>query len=258
VLTTNHGPFTDEVKALYRAIARRAAIVAISHHQASTAGDVPIARVIHHGVDETRYPVGDGAGGHLLFLGRMSPTKGVGEAIDVARRAGMPLVIAAKMREQPESEYFDAVVRPRLGPDVTYAGEVGGATKLALLGGAVALVNPLAWDEPFGLCMIEALACGTPVIATSRGAAPEIVDHGRTGFLCDGPDGMAAAVDDLGTIDRAACRAAVTSRFSARRMVADHVRLYQDLLRGGAPRPPAPSPVERLPGRANPVPSTRP
>lgn len=235
VLTTNHGPFTDDMKALYRSMAGRVPIVAISHHQASTAGDVPIARVIHHGLDETQYPVGDGDGGYLLFLGRMSPTKGAREAIEVARRAGMPLVIAAKMRDRAERDYFDAVITPLLDDDVTYAGEVGGATKLELLGGAAALVNPLSWDEPFGLCMIEAMASGTPVIATPRGAVPEIVDHGRTGFLGTDVDEMADAVGRLGTIDRGVCRAAVEARFTARRMVADHVRLYEDVLAGLGP-----------------------
>lgn len=236
VITTNHGPFTDEIRALYRSMNGRVPIVAISHHQASTAGAVPIARVIHHGLDETQYPVGDGTGGYLLFLGRMSPTKGAREAIDVARRAGMPLVIAAKMREQAERDYFDAVIAPLLGADVTYVGEVGGATKLELLGEAAALVNPLSWDEPFGLCMIEAMACGTPVIATPRGAVPEIVDDGRTGFLCADADEMSAAVGRLDTIDRAVCRAAVEIRFTARRVVADHVRLYEDVLAGRARR----------------------
>lgn len=230
VVTTSHGPFTDDMRALYGAMGGRVPIIAISNHQATTAGDVPIARVIHHGLDETQYPVGNGEGDYLLFLGRMSPTKGAREAIDVARRAGMPLVIAAKMREQSERDYFAAAIAPLLGPDVTYAGEVGGAAKLELLGGAAALVNPLSWNEPFGLCMIEAMACGTPVIATPRGAVPEIVDDGRTGFLCADIDEMVAAVDRLGSIVRGTCRAAVETRFSARRMVARHVELYEDTL----------------------------
>jgi glycosyltransferase involved in cell wall biosynthesis len=230
VLTTNHGPFTDDTRALYRSIARRVPIVAISHHQASTAGSVPIARVIHHGVDETSYRVGDGGGGYLLFLGRMSPTKGVQEAIEVARRTGVPLVIAAKMRELPEHEYFASVIEPLLGGDVQYTGEVCRADKLDLLAGAAALIKPIAWDEPFGLCMIEAMACGTPVIATSRGAVPEIVDTGVTGFVCDSVDRMVGAVARIASLDRRACRAALETRFTARRMVADHVALYEQVL----------------------------
>lgn len=236
LLTTNHGPFTAETGSLYRLIAGRVPIVAISHHQASTAGAIPVARVIHHGLDQARYPVGDGSGGYLLFLGRMSPSKGVRQAIEIARLAGMPLVIAAKMRAEPEREYFEADIAPLLGPDVSYAGEVGGAAKLELIGGAAGMLNPVSWDEPFGFCMIEAMACGTPIIATPRGAVPEIVDDGVTGFLCSTEQDMAAAVAQLHSIDRGACRAAVETRFSARRMVADHVDLYEEILAGASDR----------------------
>jgi glycosyltransferase involved in cell wall biosynthesis len=229
IVTTNHGLFTDDMRALYRSLGDRVSIVAISHHHASTAGDVPIARVIHHGLDEDRYPVGPG-GDHLVFVGRMSPTKGVRQAIEIAERAGRPLVLAAKMRSTDEHDYFDTEIKPLLGGDIHFAGEVGTADKLELLGGALALVNPIRWDEPFGLCMVEALACGTPVIAAPRGAAPEIVDHGVTGFLCTGTEEAAAATTWAGALDRRACRAAVTARFSAHRMVADHVALYHDVL----------------------------
>jgi glycosyltransferase involved in cell wall biosynthesis len=232
VVTTNHGPFTEDVKALYRVTAHLVPVLAISHHQASMAGDIPIARVIHHGVDVDRFPVGPGTGGYLLFLGRMSPTKGVREAVEIARRTGAPLIIAAKMRERGEREYFDSMIAPLLTADVQYAGEVGSAEKLALLGNAFALLNPIRWDEPFGMCMIEALASGTPIIATPRGAVPEIVDHGVTGFLCADDDQMDRAIADVASLDRRACRAAAETRFSANRLVADHVALYRDLLAG--------------------------
>ena len=237
IVTTNHGRFTDDVRALYRSLGDRVPIVAISLHHASTAGDVPVARVIYHGVDEDRYPNGPG-GDHLAFVGRMSPTKGVRQAIQIAERAGAPLVIAAKLHSTAEHEYFDTEVKPLLGGNIQFAGEVGIADKLELLGGALALLNPIQWDEPFGLCMVEALACGTPVIATPRGAAPEIVDHGVTGFLCAGIEQAVAAISSATSLDRRACRAAVTARFSARRMVADHVAFY-DEVRGGLVRPAA-------------------
>jgi glycosyltransferase involved in cell wall biosynthesis len=250
VVTTNHGPFTDDVKAIYRSIAGRVPIVAISHHQASTAGDVPIAQVIHHGIDLGRYPLGAGAGGYLLFLGRLSPTKGVRESIDVARAAGVPLVIAAKRRAVSEREYFDAVVAPALGAGIDYVGEVGLADKLRLLGDAMALIDPFQWDEPFGLCMIEAMACGTPVIASARGPAPEIVDSGVTGFLCAGTADMVAAVESVETLDRRSCRAWVAARFSARRMVEDHIAFYADVAEGvDRSRPPG-EPVRSLPPAA--------
>ena len=232
VVTTNHGPFTEDSKDLYRRTARRVPLVAISHHHASTAGGVPIARVIHHGIDTSRSPFGDGGGRYALFLGRMSPTKGVSEAIDIARLAGVPLVIAAKQPEQLERDYFATEIKPRLGDGIEYVGEVGGADKLELLGGAVALLNPIRWDEPFGMCLIEALACGTPVVATPRGAVPEIVDDGTTGFVRTGLEQLAAALVDAGSLDRRACRAAVDARFSMERMTADHLAFYRDVLAG--------------------------
>jgi glycosyltransferase involved in cell wall biosynthesis len=230
-VTTNHGLFTEDVRALYRSLGDDVAVVALSHHHASTAGDLRVARVIHHGLDEDRYPLGPG-GDHLAFVGRMAPTKGVRQAVEIAARAGAPLIIAAKMRSTGEREYFDTEVKPLLGGDIQYAGELCFVDKLELLGGALALLNPIRWDEPFGLCMVEALACGTPVIATPRGAAPEIVDDGVTGFLCSGTEETVAAVAWSASLDRRACRAAVTARFTARRMVADHVALYRDVLAG--------------------------
>ena len=232
VVTTNHGPFTDDAKALYRSTARRVPLIAISHHQASVAGDLPVARVIHHGVDTTRFPVGDGDGGYVLFLGRMSPTKGVDTAIAVARLAQVPIVIAAKLRQKAEHEYFNTQIKPRLGFDVHFVGEVGGAEKLRLIGQAWAVLNPICWDEPFGMCMIEALACGTPIVATPRGAVPEIVDDGVTGFLRSSTRDLADALAAVGALDRRACRAAVEARFSMQRMVHDHLDFYLDALSG--------------------------
>jgi glycosyltransferase involved in cell wall biosynthesis len=205
---------------------------AISNHQASTSGDVPVARVIHHGLDTTRFPIGDGRGGYAVFLGRISPTKGVEVAIGVARRVGMPLVIAAKQRERQEREYFDADIRPLLGRDVHYVGEIGGLEKLRLLGDAAALLNPICWDEPFGMCMIEAMACATPVVATPRGSVPEIVDDGVTGFVRAGTRGLADALTDVGRLDRRACRASVETRFSMQRMAADHLAFYAEVIAG--------------------------
>jgi glycosyltransferase involved in cell wall biosynthesis len=230
VVTTNHGAFTADSTSLYRHTARRVPLIAISHHHASTAHGVPVARVIHHGIDTSRFPFGEGDGQYALFLGRMSPDKGVREAIDVARQAGVPLVIAAKQRGQLERDYFATEVEPLLGDDIEYVGEVGGSTKLELLGAATALLNPIRWDEPFGMCMIEALACGTPVVATPRGAVPEIVDDGTTGFLRTGLDQLALALTDVGALDRRACRAAVEARFSMARMAADHLAFYRDVL----------------------------
>lgn len=234
VVTTNHGPFQSELGDYYRAIGDRTPIIAISHHQASTALGIPVAAVIHHGVDLDRFSVGPGDGGYAVFLGRMCPEKGVDAAIRIARRAGMPLRIAAKMSEAAEQLYFDQHVRPLLGGDIEYVGEVGGSDKTALLGGATCLLNPIAWPEPFGMVMVEALACATPVVATRMGSVPEIVDHGVTGFVCSDEASLADALQAVSRLDRQACRLAAATRFSAERMVADHVLLYQSLATGSS------------------------
>ncbi|HET9444576.1 MAG TPA: glycosyltransferase family 4 protein [Acidimicrobiales bacterium] len=234
VVTTNHGPFEGDLGALYARLAESVPVIAISHHQASTAHGTPVAGVIHHGVDVRRFPVGGGAGGYAVFLGRMCADKGVHTAIRVARAAGMPLRIAAKMREQAEHDYFTDMVKPLLGGDVEYLGEVGGAAKLDLLGGAACLLNPIAWAEPFGMVMIEAMACGTPVVGTPHGASPEIVDEALTGFLRSDEESLAAALGHVDRLDRRACRAVVERRFSAARMAADHAVLFDRVVAGRA------------------------
>jgi glycosyltransferase involved in cell wall biosynthesis len=230
VVTTNHGPFDSRLNPLYRDMDRDTAIVAISHHQASTADGVEITRVIHHGIDVDDVPVGTGRGGYAAFLGRMNPTKGPREAIMVARKAGIPLRIAAKMREQEEHDYFDAEIAPLLDDEVEYVGEVDNGDKYRFLGDALALLNPIQWPEPFGLVMIEALASGTPVVATSDGSVPEIVDDGRTGYVRDDDTGLADALREAERLDRRECRQVAETRFSTRRMVDDHVALYAELV----------------------------
>jgi glycosyltransferase involved in cell wall biosynthesis len=232
VVTTNHGPFNDELTDVYRAIAHRVPIISISRSQASQAGVLPIAKVIHHGVDPEQFPVGRGDGGYFLFLGRMAPDKGARRAALIARQAGVPLLIAAKMRESWEHDYFHTEVEPLLTDDVQYIGEIGGQEKLELLGGATALLNPIRWAEPFGLVMIEALACGTPVLAYREGAVPEIVDDGVTGFICDDKAEMVATITRVHEIDRAACRAVVETRFSTARMVREHLELFEEIVEG--------------------------
>jgi glycosyltransferase involved in cell wall biosynthesis len=248
VVTTNHGRFAGVPLERYVRIADRIPIIAISHAQAAEAPSMRIASVIHHGLDVDRYPNGDGRSGYFVFLGRMARDKGVHRAAWVARAAGVRLVIAAKMSEPAEVRYFRDEVEPLLGGDIVYVGEVREREKLALLAGARALVNPIRWVEPFGLVMIEALACGTPVLAFAEGAAPEIVDHGVTGYLCRDEADMVARIDHIATIDRDACRGAVQSRFSTARMVSDHLTLFDALRAGTLAAPPCGLPFARSPG----------
>ena len=235
VITTNHGPFNGDLAAIYRRTAPHVPLIAISRHQASTARGIPVRAVIHHGLDLDRIAVGNGDGGYAAFLGRMAADKGVHTAVEIARRAGLPLRIAAKMREPAEHQYFEERVRPLLGGDVEYLGELGAEEKYDLLRSAVCLLNPIAWPEPFGMVMIEALACGTPVATTPWGSAPELVQDGRTGFVCAEPAALVSAVAEAGKLDRGVCRRAAEERFSMARMAHNHEAVYEGLLTGTEP-----------------------
>ena len=230
VVTTNHGPFNDEAIRRYEAMAARVPVIAISAAHAASALDVAVRAVIHHGIDVETIPFGAGDGGYVVFLGRMSPDKGADRAIRAARQAGVKILLAAKMWEPGERRYFEEKVEPLLGPDAVYVGEVGKRAKFDLLGGAIALLNPIRWPEPFGLVMVEALACGTPVISFREGSATEIVVPGVNGFLCDDQDGMARAVAAAAQLDRWVCREDAALRFSTRRMVAAHLALYRETI----------------------------
>jgi glycosyltransferase involved in cell wall biosynthesis len=229
LVVPHHGPFTLDMRYIFGEAARRAAVVAISRDQARAAGGVPITAVIHHGIDTSMYFPGPGDGGYLLFLGRMCADKGVHHAVRVAHRAGRRLILVCKMREPEEFDYFHREVQPLLGPLDELIIEAGLPERLDLLRHAEALLNPICWPEPFGLVMAEALACGTPVLAFPNGAAPEIVEHGRTGYLCADEDAMLTALRGVPALDRDRCRAAAEHRFSVQRMARDHERLYRRL-----------------------------
>lgn len=234
VVITVHGLFTAQSRRVYAEIARHASIVAISWSQARAFGGIPVAAVIHHGIDLDIHRPGPGTGGYLLFVGRMSADKGVHLAVRIARRAGRRLIISAKAREPGEVAYFERAVRPLLAPADDLPAEQPLATRLRLMRNAAALVNPITWQEPFGLVMVEALAAGTPVLAFPNGAAPEIVDSGRTGYLCRDEDEMARAVGQVPLLDRRRCREAAERRFSLARMSGAYERLYRSVL-GSAP-----------------------
>ena len=160
----------------------------------------------------------------------MCAEKGVHTAIEVARVAGVPLKIAAKLQEAQEFAYFEHVVTPLLHDGVEFIGEVGGNDKQDLLGHARCLLNPVGWPEPFGMVMIESLACGTPVVATPNGSVPELVDDGRTGFVGATETDLADGLLRLDELDRAACRAAAVERFSIERMAVDHLAAYEAIV----------------------------
>jgi len=226
VVATNHNPFNRGREAIYRRAADRVALVAISRSHASTT-DLRVAAVIHHGIDVDAFPFGRGEGGYLATLTRMTHDKGVHRAAQLARQAGVPLRIAGKVRTTPEHEYFDECVRPLLTRDVEFIGEVDTDGKRELLTGAFALLNPTEWAEPFGMTMIESLACGTPVVGTARGSTPEIIDHGVTGFLGDSDADLLAGIRQVASLDRAACRQVAEQRFSTAVMASNYVNAYE-------------------------------
>jgi glycosyltransferase involved in cell wall biosynthesis len=219
-----HRPLYEHFKQL--------AFVSISDAQREPLRDLDMRWLgtVPHGLPLREYPIGTGCGGYLAFLGRVSPEKRPDLAIEVARRTGIPLKIAAKV-DLKDRQYFETVVRPLLGdPLVDFIGEIGGEDRNRFLGEASALLFPIDWPEPFGLVMIEALACGTPVVAMRRGSVPEVIADGRTGFIVDSVDEMVDAVRALPRIDRRACRADVERRFSDVRMAIAYERVYRAVL----------------------------
>ena len=230
VVHTLHGrldlPGLPELYALHPELE----LVSISDAQRAPLPDVHFRATVHHGMPLDLFRPGDAHDDYLLFLGRMSPEKGPVLALQAARRAGVKLLIAAKV-DEPDREHFERDVRPLLDdPSVEFIGEVDDHEKARLLGRARALLAPIDWPEPFGLMFIEAFACGTPVITRPCGAAPEIVEHGRTGLIADGVDELAAAIGAIGRIDRRECRAEFERRFSAARMARDYEAVYTAVL----------------------------
>jgi glycosyltransferase involved in cell wall biosynthesis len=183
-----------------------------------------------NGVDLDAYPFPPAPGDYLVFLGRIDPTKGPDRAIAVAQEAGLPLVVAAKVRDPSEQAFFDEAVRPHLGNGVEFVGEVGHDEKVRLLRGARAMLFPIDWEEPGAVVLLEAMACGTPVVATRRGCVPEMVADGRTGFVVDEPSEMVRALERLDEIDPAACRAHVAASFSAEPLLRRYEAVYETVL----------------------------
>lgn len=230
VATTVHGPFNEELTDIYKAIDSKIAIVAISHAQAKSAVDVNISKVIHHGLDAMEFPFEAQKQDYLLFLGRMAKEKGAHIAIDVAMMTKKPLMIAGKKREVWEEKYFTEYVEPRLNDEIRYLGEVTHEEKLELIKNASCLLFPISWPEPFGMVMLEAFACGTPVIGFACGSVPEVINHGVTGFIVKDIDEMIEAVGQLSEINPKDCRAIVEGYFSQDRMVEEYIQLFESLI----------------------------
>ncbi len=183
-----------------------------------------------HGLPESLYQLGDGDGGYLAFLGRISPEKRPDRAIEIAIRVGMPLKIAAKV-DVPDQGYFEREIEPLLShPLVDFIGEITDGEKQDFLGRAAALLFPIDWDEPFGMVMIESMACGTPVVAFPGGAVPEVIEEGVTGFIVQSVEAAALATTSACALSRERCRQAFEQRFLARRMALDYLGIYRKVI----------------------------
>jgi glycosyltransferase involved in cell wall biosynthesis len=230
VVHTLHGPFTTETSGFYARHGHKAHLVGISRAQVAEAPPgLRIVGRVPNPIDVHNWPVGTRKDGYLLWIGRLTEAKGPHRAIAVARAAGVRLVLAGPV--QPGNEpFFRDVVAPLVDGDrVRYVGEVGGERKRRLFAGAAALLMPIRWNEPFGMVMVEALACGTPVIAFREGAAPEIVQDGVNGFVVDDEEGMARAVARLGDLDPAACRRSA-GRFAGDSAAAAYESVYRQVV----------------------------
>lgn len=228
-LTTLHGRLDlPELAPLFREFPGMP-VVSISHSQRRPLPAAHWVGTVHHGLSAEVCPFNPvPRGRYLAFLGRVSPEKGVERAIDIARAAGQRLRIAAKV-DAADAGYFRRCVAPRLGGTVEFLGELGEAEKQAFLGNAAALLFPIDWPEPFGLAMIEAMACGTPVLAWRNGAVPEVLEHGVSGFIVDSLDEAVALVPRLARLDRGRVRARFEARFTAERMARDYLAVYRAL-----------------------------
>jgi glycosyltransferase involved in cell wall biosynthesis len=226
MVTTIHGFSSERILPVFAKYNSRGHYVAIS--DADRRDSLDYAATIHHGVDMSKFELEREPGDYLLFFGRIHPHKGTAEAIDVAVRTDLPLIIAGIVQDR---DYFERLVEPRIdGERVRYLGPVGPDRRGEVLGGARALLHLVNFDEPFGFSVVEAMACGTPVIASARGSMPEIVRHGESGFLVRGLDEAVAAVRGVQDLDRAAVRASVEQRFAVQRMVDDYLALYRRVL----------------------------
>ena len=237
VVTTLHGRLDlPELVPVFRDFAELP-LVSISNSQRRPLSWCNWANTVYHGLPKDLYTFNAEPGKYLAFLGRVSPEKCPDQAIELAKRVGLPLKMAAKV-DPADRAYFERVVEPLLDhPLVEFVGEITDAQKSEFIGNAIGLVCPYDWPEPFGLVLIESLACGTPVLAYRRGSIPELIDHGATGFISENLDEMVSQVEKLVTIDRRRCRQVFDERFTAQRMTNDYVKIYQQLMTDAAALP---------------------
>jgi len=234
-VVTAHGPVTGEIGTFYEKISPDVHLVAISDAQRRLGPQVTWGGTVHNAISVAEFTFRPDKDNYVLFLGRFSPDKGAHLAIDAAREAGRPILLAGKLQEPTELAYFRAEIAPRLGERVRFVGEADRWTKQKLAGRAHCLIFPVCWDEPFGMVMVEAMACGTPVVALNRGSVPEVVADGVTGFILDDPADLPAAIRKAADLDPAACRRHVERNFDVTVMAEGYERVYAHATASGAP-----------------------
>jgi glycosyltransferase involved in cell wall biosynthesis len=213
-------------------LGRSVRLIAISDAQRATAPDLPWTATVHNAIDAETFPFLADKQDYALFLGRFHPEKAPHLAIDAARAAGIPIVLAGKCSEPIEHAYFAQEIEPRTGAGVTIFGIADAKAKRALLARAACLLFPIVWDEPFGLVMIEAMACGTPVVALRRGAVPELIVPGQTGIIVDDPADLPEAITQARQLDPALCRKHVATSFTVEVMAAGYEAIYRRAMAG--------------------------
>lgn len=229
-VVTMHGPIDDDLYPYYRELGTDVGLIAISDRQRELAPDLNWVGRVHNSLRIDDWPFQADKGDYALFLGRYAPYKGAHLALDAAHAAGIPLVLAGKCDEPAEQAYFDEYVKPRLTDSDHVFGQADATEKRKLLAGARCVLFPVQWEEPFGMVMIEAMACGTPVVALRGGAVAEVVADGVTGFVCDHPEQLPDAIARVDTIDPAACRRHVAAHFGIAQFGSGYERIYREVL----------------------------
>lgn len=229
-VVTMHGPIDDDLYPYYRELGNDVGLIAISDRQRELAPDLNWVGRVHNSLRISDWPFRAGKGDYALFLGRYAPYKGAHLALEAAHAAGIPLVLAGKCDEPSEQAYFDEQVRPLLTEHDHVFGQADAVSKRKLLAGARCLLFPVLWEEPFGMVMIEAMACGTPVVALRGGAVPEVVVDCVTGFVCDRPEQLPDAIARTPTLDPAACRRHVAAHFGVGQFGSGYERIYRQVL----------------------------
>lgn len=225
MVTTIHGFSSSKILPVFKKYNKKTHYVSIS--DADRNEELDYIRTVYHGIDIEKFTLNKNAGDYLVYFGRIHPDKGTWEAIQVAKLAKKQLVLAGIIQDKA---YFEKQVEPYLGEDVRYIGSVGPEERNKVLGNAFALLHPINFNEPFGLSIVEAMACGTPVLAFNRGSMPEIIQEGINGFIVNGIEEMAEKIKAVGTISRETCRKTVESRFSQDKMVKEYIEVYKEIL----------------------------